>query len=218
MATLTVGFAKAQFKALRQRIFTVNLWLLNLLFVLLGIGVIGGIYNYFELKLDDFFPTALILIFSGAVGIYYLSTKKANRAFGSILAGFILCIILGLPAITHQFNSRQTTNSLRCFRDDKVLSQIPLFSKDKLRPELIWSIGRKAPIVDLYNLPEGQDTIGLFGKLDSNIPIPEEINDQWDVVHREIYNENPVNVKREKLSLKSEFRMLVRKHATPSNH
>ena len=194
----------------RKIILKMNLLLLAMVFVLGGLAILSGLYRLYELDLANFVPASIILLLTGSVMLIKMAAQNLRDSFAVLVGGFILAVMMSLTSISDQFNSRTAVNAFDRFRIEEELKELPLFSDHILRPEVVWALGRKAPLVDWSKLDPQIDTIGLFSSLEDPGISADEIAGSWKIIGTEVFNQNPVRVGREKSALIEQFRILVR--------
>ena len=185
-------------------------WITSICLVLLGIILLIG----YPAEIDSLPLRHLggfVLIACGGFAIVNLMNRNARKAVYSIAAAVMAFILLFVGSTGRLLNDTKAINSFERLATDAYLSELPLYSTLEMRPELVWKIGRKAPVLWSCELPQA-DVIGVFSYdgIETELDSTELLT--WDVIQEELFDQNPVSsIKKPNVALKRYFAILKKK-------
>ncbi len=156
-------------------------------------------------------PGGLLILLISLGALYELVKDRFIRATYLISGVVMVFIFFFARGAGDLMNSTSAVNSFHRFTSESQLISIPLYSTGDLRPELVWQIERKAPVLWDCTLPVEHPLIGVFSYYGIEQEMGNEL-DGWDIVSEERFDQNPkYSVKDSKVALKRYFAILKKK-------
>ena len=152
----------------------------------------------------------IIALIGGFASVYFLTKRGLLNAIYTIAFTVILMIPTVLNGIGETLNSKNAINSFNRFSKEPTLLNRPTFSTLEFRPEQIWEIGRRVPILWACELPKSLDTIGVFTYYGVEIELGDEL-DGFRIIDEELFDQNPKeSTKKPNIALWRYYAVLVK--------